>query len=689
MSQSGNPTDTQALLQSMLQKLKLQPGREGQASLHAPVPATAASTWGQGGQRGAPNLQKVNNSPVNGFEVYTNGIPLKEFGISAADSNRGLKGGVIKQPGFGSDVDRGLISFPNHRDNTDGGTGEKRVLGQATKPGITPTGTGQLFPAQSLTDADITSFERTDRESVGFHSSAATRHTLNDKNAATSMGQNQDYDRGFTPKVYMWSSKPSDANLNTGSQEDKAVHVGNGGFGALAQSKDMQIALTDQKSTNSSSRRKQRSSENKTRRWTQKIKERWRDRPGSFGKKGKEEEQKSEQGIEISPQNQLFTAETLINTSDKEERRSIYSLDSTDPSQTPLKGTEDGTNEGYMRSTGDFDFSLGSFSLLEEIVTGQEWAMFLNPNQSATSANQRPSEELKIPPKPHDSSQSPVISNHQGGVNNQWSFRGTEASPVSDLSMAQISPDAFRPVSMDVSEGEQQQHVHREADRSEPMEHGHIQSDGPGQQQLRPLSSAKPADILNNSLLKSRAHLNRKRQHQPAERRDKRLPTETMSDAKEADREGSIPSLSPTSSHVMEETGESHDSVIPLYTLKSPPPPLSPSSFIPFAHAPKSVLKHSISQDSESSVEIMTKRRRVEDNRRVHFSEEVVTIVPPELDLDATDSEEDTGAEEDSVVEQEGEVEQAVMEEVAPARRPALPAWILALKRRNTGRKHR
>lgn len=303
MAQSGNPTDTQALLQSMLQRLKLQSGREGHAYLHTPVPITAASTWGQGGERGASDLQKVSNSPVNGFEFCANGIPSKEFGISAADSNCGLKGGVIKQPGFSSGVDRGLISFPHQRDNTDGGTGENRVLGQATQPGITPTGTGQLFPAKSL-NADITSFERTVRERVSFLSSAMTRHTPNNKDAATSMGQNQDHDQGFTPKVYVWSSKPSEANLDTGSQEDKVFHMGNGGFGALAQSKDMQIVLTDQQSTNSSSRRKHRSSENKTRRWTQKIKERWRDRPGSFGKKGKEEEQredqKREQGIKVS-----------------------------------------------------------------------------------------------------------------------------------------------------------------------------------------------------------------------------------------------------------------------------------------------------------------------------------------------------------------------------------------------------
>lgn len=140
------------------------------------------------------------------------------------------------------------------------------------------------------------------------------------------------------------------------------------------------------------------------------------------------------------------------------------------------------------RSAADFEFGLGSFSLLDEIVTGQEWAKFLNPNLSAASAVQRPSEEPKIQPNPYDSSQTSVIMNHQGGVDKQWSFRGAEASPVSDFSRAQISPDAFQPVSMDVSEGKQQQDAHREADQPEPMEHGHAQSDvhsgvnGPGQQ---------------------------------------------------------------------------------------------------------------------------------------------------------------------------------------------------------------
>ncbi|KAI3351711.1 hypothetical protein L3Q82_020550 [Scortum barcoo] len=667
MSQPRNPADSQALLQSMLQRLKLQTGREGQA--HTPVPTTGASIWRQGGERGACDVQKMNNSPVNGFGA--NGVPSKEFGISAGDSNHGMKGGEVQQLAHGCAVDRGVISSPTQKDNIDGDTGENRA------PAVTPTGTEQLFPARSLKDADITSFERTHVERGSFGTSAMTKQTANNKEAVTGTGQNQD--QGFTPKVYMWSLKPTDASLDTGGQEGQVPHVGNGGLGALAQSKDMQIVPTSQKTTNSSSRRKQRPSENKTaRRWTQKIKERWRDRPGSFGKKGKEEggreDKESEQKTEISPQNQLLAVGRLTDTPNKEEERALTSLGSSNH-------TEGSTSEGHIRSIGDFEFGLGSFSLLEEIVMGQEWAKFLNPGQSAASAYQRPSEEplrhFTIPSNPHDSGQSSLTLNQLGGVNNQWSFGATKASP--DFSMAQVSPDAFLPVSMDVTEGKQQQYNRREADQSEPMEHGHTR---------RPPSLVEPANILINSALKTRVQLNRKRQYQSAERRDERLQTEKTSHVSEADRGGSTPSQGQTSSHPMEEAGGSErDDVIPLYTLNSPSLPLSPTSFPPYS--PRGVLKHSISHDSEASMETVTKRRRVEENRRVRFSEEILTIAPPELDLDATDSEEDSEAEEDSVIEQECEEVPAPIEEVAPARRHALPAWILALKRRNTGRKHR
>ncbi|XP_034545555.1 uncharacterized protein zgc:113229 [Notolabrus celidotus] len=640
MSQPRNASDTQALLQSMLQKLKLQPGKEGQVYLNTPVSNPAALTWGQHRENGASDLQGVNSSPANGFDFRTNGLPTREFGIPATETQKS---------GHVGEVDSHLISFPTQKENTDRETGELRVMGPNTD---IPKETEQLFPSFSLKDVGISSSERT-----GV-----------DKDDAVTTGQS------FTPRVYTWSMKPADGNIDTGSQVDKVLHMRNGEFG----SNDLQVASSGK--TNSLSRRQQGTTGNKTRRWTQKIKAKWRDRQGSFGKKGKEEEggnnQKREQG------NGLMTAETLINTSNTGEGRMPPSLDSFNPSETPPAHTEDGNNEGYTRSAGDFEFGLGSFSLLEEIVTGQEWAKFLNPNLPTPSTNQRPSEELLIPQNPLDT----VNLKQHGAGSNQWSFVGTEATPGSDVSMTQTLPDVFLPVSMDVSGGRQQQDVHRETGQPEPMEHVNNQSDMQSEesgQQQRPTSFLRPLDLLDNSALKSRVQLNRKRQHQSAGRRDYRLRTEETSAGEATDREESSMTVN---SEMTKETGEAsqHDA-LPLYILNSSQP-LSPSSSVP----PKGVLKHSISRDSESSMEVETKRRRVEGNRHVHFSEEVLTIPLPEMDLDVSDSEEeDSGAEDDSVIDQEYEVEPAVMEEVAPARRPALPAWIRALKRKNTGRKHR
>ncbi|KAG7230367.1 hypothetical protein INR49_024472 [Caranx melampygus] len=639
MSQSHNPTDSQVLLQSMLQRLKLQSEREGQSFLHTPVPTTAASTLKEGGGTGASNLQRVNNNPANGFEFGTNGIRSRQFGISGANSNFGLRGGNVQQPGH----DRGLVSFPSQKDNTHSNTGENRVWVQATSPGITSTGTGQLFPAKSLKNADTTSFERTDRESVSFVSSPQTRHIPDNKDAVTRLGQNQVQDQSFKPKVYVWSPTPTDANPGTESQENKVLLMGNGQ--SLEQSKDIQFAANSQSTTRSSLRRNQRSSEKKTRRWTQKLKERWLDR-----KKREEGEQTRGMSKELSlfilqtsPQNQLHTAENLINTSNKE--------------QDSKASMEDSTPDGHVRSSSDFEFGLGSFSLLEEIITGQEWATFLNLKHPVTSANQRPSEE-------------PLR-------NSLWSFRGTEPSNVSGFSMAQISPAASLPVSMGKSEGKQQHHVHTTADLSVPMED--LQS-GERAQKHHQTSPSFVVSAGNQDAALKKVSLNRKRQHQSATR----VQTEKISDVKGA---GRGTSMNMSSSRAMDES--QHDN----FMTDSPAAPLSPSSFNPFAPAPRGVLKHSLSLNSGSSTETVTKRMRVEENRRVHFSEMVVSIAAPELDMDATDSEEDPGAEEDSLTGQDFEVEQAgaaaAMEEVAPARRPVLPTWIQALKKRNMGRKHR
>ncbi|KAM8910122.1 uncharacterized protein AB9W97_006666 [Spinachia spinachia] len=595
MSQANDPKDSQSLLQSMLQRLNLQ----AQEYRHTPAPTTLS--WGQNGERGAPILPRV-------------------FGISAAESTFGLRSREVQPPSHCCEVDKGLISSPSQKDNIEADTGEKRVLGHATQPGIIPTGTRQLFPAESLKDADVTSFER-----AGSGSTAGTRHVPSNYSDVTGMGQR---------------------------------------FGDLTKSKEMQMVAT-----NSSSGGKQASCENKTKRWTQKIKERWRRRPGSFSSTGVGGgltlDLKNEHGPQMSSQKQLFTALSVVKTANTLEERTLPSLDSSAASSLPPTRTENNANEGPVGSTSDVPFGLGSFSLLEEIVTGQKWARFLNPNQSAGTANQR-LPGLKIPSNLNDRGQTSLILYEQGGVHNQRDFKGSETSSDSGFITAQTSPDAFQAVGMDVLEAKQ---VHSEADQPEAMEHGHT---------CRPPLCAQPRDFLEYSGLRKRVQRSRKRPYHGGES----LPMEGISNGKEAHREGIISSLRLTSNHVMEETGEEQRSdPVPLYNLNSASPLLAP--------APRGVLKHSISQDSHSSMEIVIKRRRVEENRRVHFSEEVVAIAPPWLDSHE-DQEDSVTEEEVSVAEQESEEQQAAVEEVAaPARRAALPAWIQALKRRNTRRKHR
>lgn len=267
MSQPQSSTDTNVLLQSMLQRLKIQQERGTQAFSHtAALSAGAASSTGLVGETDATSFQNVGSSPVNGFGFYNSTSPkdLRTFGVGKN------------------------FSSPNHKDSADGGASDRDWFGKVTQPGMSPAGT-----AGSLKDAGVTRLDGATAERVSS--------TARTSDAGQSLGQIQD--QVFTPKVYSWSLKPTDQRNGTGGPEHK-VHVeGNEGSEGFAQDKDSHTVLTDQNHTNSLSRRNQRPSGNRARRWTQKIKERWRDRPGSFGKKAKEElggQQQTEQKTTVS-----------------------------------------------------------------------------------------------------------------------------------------------------------------------------------------------------------------------------------------------------------------------------------------------------------------------------------------------------------------------------------------------------
>lgn len=148
----------------------------------------------------------------------------------------------------------------------------------------------------------------------------------------------------------------------------------------------------------------------------------------------------------------------------------------------------------------DFEFGLGSLSLLEEISSGQEWANFLTPNLTPASADLRPLQKVR---KPTFSTQS-LITNHSS--DNQRGSHDRGETSFSDISVAQTWPGFFQPVSMDISE--EQQGVQRESEQTELMEHGRDPSDVRIRRQMipLPLSQVGHLFLLSQSLQSRVSH---------------------------------------------------------------------------------------------------------------------------------------------------------------------------------------
>ncbi|XP_061541412.1 uncharacterized protein zgc:113229 [Phycodurus eques] len=624
MSQLSNPPDSQALLQSMLERLKLQPGRERHAYEHTGEPLPHASTLGTDGVGSVPNHKKERDDLTNGH-VFS--LSAKRFGVSSGDTNFTSKYGERLQAVHGFEQHRGPFFFPPQRDNSqmDGNTVSENV----TLPRLSNASTGQDFLSKTFH-----SFGRTDtgeqRDNISGY---------------------KDQDHGFQHNVHDWSWGSTDFAAD--SQGNKSFHTENGGFGDLSKWRNMEmIPYKDISMT----KRKQRSSENKARRWTQKLKERWMERTG---KKGKDESM--EGGM-----NKTLAQSRHINISHQDTK---WTLPSPDSGENPTAQSEDDMIDAFIRSSDDFQFGFSSVSLLEEIVSGQEWAKFLSLAPSASSINQKTQEKKlsspSVTPKPNHNGPSTFALHQSGGLNREWSFRSCESFPVYNI-----------PVSVNLPEVPTQNNTeHRVANQSEPMEQGQIQS----HVQLREsglvqprTSSVERADILDDSPPTSR--VNRKRQHHSAE-------MSLMGWSRERQGEA-LPN-----SHAMADADEQNSA--PFFSPNGSSAPHVPSNLTPCGPVPRGVLRHSTSQNSDSSWE--SKRRRVEPNRRVHFAETVQEIPPVLVDLDTWDSEEEYGTELGSGLEEEEEEACTTAEEEkeASARRPALPAWIRALKRKNTGRKHR
>lgn len=384
MSQScGSSRETQALVQSMLQRLKLQSGTEIHGGSWPASAATATATrheWHQARDRD-PH-QQTNGKGQNGSALVdslgmgTDGDIIEglsddhgqevrswvfrdEFGTPAQDSGvdhtatgamvngeQGLVNGPIldNRKAISSPLNSPK-SFPSPscKDNT---VGNNVDMGQTITSSAV---SGHLFPVNTQKDAEGTSCARTNDKMEGgmegksiieenfihdamhdvmhgvvtdncnIHSSLAGNSTSasqkpNNSNPETTAESGACGSPSFSPRVYTWSLK----GPITGIEEIPIAHTGNEDSGALAQSHDVKIESKMPNST-SASRRRNRGFGNKTKRWTQKIKEKIKERGGSLKKKKEEEieEVKVEEEGKISIQNEHLTTEDVRSVSKK------------------------------------------------------------------------------------------------------------------------------------------------------------------------------------------------------------------------------------------------------------------------------------------------------------------------------------------------------------------------------------
>lgn len=159
----------------------------------------------------------------------------------------------------------------------------------------------------------------------------------------------------------------------------------------------------------------------------------------------------------------------------------------------------------HDRSPSSFEFGLGSFSLLEEILTGQEWARFLNPSQVDTLANQTPAqlETSQRRSQDHESGRSTMTLDRvsqSGNVNSQWDFRQSELDQSYDR-----SADVSSSVNMNITEQSpvQEQNSKCELIQSAPKEYGHVLSQT-SSDEVRP----NHIPVLEFSFIKVRFHSN-------------------------------------------------------------------------------------------------------------------------------------------------------------------------------------
>ncbi|XP_030223378.1 uncharacterized protein LOC115551909 [Gadus morhua] len=689
--------DRQALLQAMLQRLKLQADLQGGS-----LPASPA----------APHQQTpgpYSRTAHNGSGIALVGSPGMGRGGRSWDSREEFRNPVLDSnldtSGTGAKVngERGLVHGPlsdNRQETTilnlatafsstscKDNTADSWVEGRGSRPTVSSSAvSGGLFPVHTQKEAEGTSSARTNGGKEGNDISAIEESVIDDAMSGAVGDDGSLAGNPTSASQYHRSSHSSDPGGLAGSgallspigsltrdtspsthqgsspwlsaRPLKGQSPGRGEPPAAHKGKPGPLALSHTGGTGPNTAgspvaplQRDRASGSRTKRWTQKIKEKFRERGGSL-KKRKKEEGKEE--VKVEEEGKISTHNEYHNTNVISSAPSSTVEPTSQPTDPVSTDVEDSTVD--MRSN-DFNIGLGSFSLLEEIKTGQYWATFLSPALSEGSTYQRPAQQHA------GQSQNAAVTGLQ--ENNQ-SSGGVDLLGNPVVAVMATSPAYLPvPVTMDTSEPDGSGVVMEHEARAEPMEqHGQSEpSEEPG-----PTPGGGPqvhshfinnAGLVNNTILLSQIR-SRKRVHRRSLERTGSGGTaggggegRRASGGRGASGD-EAPSSSASASGPVAVTTEEGTSLLYLYPFKARQTPSLPA---PREFVPKGVLKHTQCKGTESTVSMETaaKKRRMEVGRRVRFSEEVVAIAPVVFDISmGSDSDLDSPPEDSETEEEPG-----------------------------------
>ncbi|KAI4893774.1 hypothetical protein NFI96_033977 [Prochilodus magdalenae] len=671
MDKSSAVSDTQTLLQSMLQRLKIQtPSERSSAPTQEQAPSPAIGL--NGGSSFESTVYQFGDSTKSKQQetsppsVWTNSNPWSLQSSDQPQSPKEILSPVeARTPSWG---------FTNSH--------------------ATP---GFKIPRQERKQLKISRIKVSDDNS-SISSFRTTDNTLNSTNLSTPSP---------TSSISAWTTSEEHSGM-----WGEGVFVGDARIDNINVSEKLMQRRTSGKS-------KKKWGDPGQKRWTQKVKERWKERHN----KGRDGKQKQESN-EVTENNHC---PPLPNPSESNTTAVLTEEENIIQPQAINNGPAEAP-PSPLDHMSESIFSFDSLNLMEEIFTGQEWANFFQ-----SSATSQPESTGTTSDKTMKSQSSIIRSAHrEQKTGSQWDYKEAADSNLR-TAPSQMNSESFQQ-DMDITEHASNQTRTSDvslsvflnyeflkgqtglsdSNQTQSMDLSLGQTGNEEQTKYQPQlltpvtyqSSTTEASV--HQPLSSKQDLNQSQPSDPKHPQPERVHEEYIplldlsylqpKYSSSLKMEGSLSrkmegSLSRKRGHCTLrrgssdrgglETGEMDEcrnsamtSRYPLYSA----PSLSPASSV-------SSLQNSISHDSESSAstETVIKKRRMENTRRVRFSEEVVylphLVLSEDYDEDDDDADDDDDSydydnEDEDEADEEGEND--CQEELQS--RPSIPNWISALR---------